>query len=73
MKLNKITIKVLSLLAIMLVSSSSVFAARLETVTKDYTTPGYSHSNYVEENGPGGVFFVTENNKLTLDVTGNTT
>ena len=73
-KLNKLVMKILSLvLAIMLVSSSSVFANRFETITADYNTPGYLHRNYVEENGPGGVFFVTGNNKLTLNVTGDTT
>ena len=76
-KLNKSVMKIFSLLsAIMFVFSQNIFAEsihrRFETITEDYKTPGFLHKNYIEDNGPGGVFFVTGSNKLTLDVTCDT-
>ena len=64
-------VKVLSLAsAIMFVCSQNIFAEpnrRFATITEDYNTPCFLYKNYIEDNGPGGVFFVTGSNKLTLD------
>ena len=66
-KLNKILAKVLSLmLAVMLVSSQTVFASRVATITQDYTISAQNWYHNHSENGSGGVFLVTGNNELTF-------
>ena len=81
--LNKLLVKVFSVMLSIMLLNISAFASRYATINNDYTGPGLSglqvhlwgtqtnpliYSNYTESSGNGGVFLIEQGSDIGVDI-----